>query len=188
MGAGSLVIAAGAFVLINRRHPRFLAGIKPTQLALCYFANPSRDLQRPEKDIGHLAAAAAGDDRRASRGKIAEGLYVFQTKGLDKYQVGGGRALRRIQSRRDKNKDEALALIRSDLGEALEALRTGGMDDELPIGRGSRSSWPACSSASSNTPGPTSSISTEPSARGSPTRRPRSRPALISRGPRPAPD
>ncbi len=33
---------------------------------------------------------------------------------------------------RDKNKDEALALIRSDLGEALEALRTGGMDDDLP--------------------------------------------------------
>ena len=30
--------------MINRPHPRFLAGIKPTQLTLCYFANPSRDL------------------------------------------------------------------------------------------------------------------------------------------------
>jgi hypothetical protein len=40
------------------------------------------------------------------------------------------RATQRIE--RDKDKDEALALIRSDLSEALAALRTGGVDDELP--------------------------------------------------------
>jgi hypothetical protein len=34
IGAGLLVIAAGVYLLTNRRHPRFLARIKPTQLAL----------------------------------------------------------------------------------------------------------------------------------------------------------
>ena len=38
IGAGLLVIAAGIYLLINRRHPRFLARIKPTQLALWSFA------------------------------------------------------------------------------------------------------------------------------------------------------
>ena len=34
IGAGLLLIAAGVYLLTNRRHPRFLARIKPTQLAL----------------------------------------------------------------------------------------------------------------------------------------------------------
>lgn len=38
VGAGVLVIAAGMYLLINRRHPRFLARIKPTQLTLWSFA------------------------------------------------------------------------------------------------------------------------------------------------------
>ena len=38
VGAGLLVIAAGVYLLIARRHPRFLARIKPTQLALWSFA------------------------------------------------------------------------------------------------------------------------------------------------------
>jgi hypothetical protein len=38
IGAGLLVIAAGVYLLINRRHPRFLARIRPTQLALWSFA------------------------------------------------------------------------------------------------------------------------------------------------------
>ena len=38
IGAGLLVIAAGVYLLIARRHPRFLARIKPTQLALWSFA------------------------------------------------------------------------------------------------------------------------------------------------------
>ena len=38
IGAGPLVIAAGVYLLNNRGHPRFLARIKPTQLALWSFA------------------------------------------------------------------------------------------------------------------------------------------------------
>jgi hypothetical protein len=38
IGAGLVVIAAGAHLLVARRHPRFLARIKPTQLALWSFA------------------------------------------------------------------------------------------------------------------------------------------------------
>jgi hypothetical protein len=38
IGAGVLVIAFGIFRLVNRRHPRVLARIKPTQLALWSFA------------------------------------------------------------------------------------------------------------------------------------------------------
>ncbi|MGI9479421.1 MAG: hypothetical protein ACR2PI_22150 [Hyphomicrobiaceae bacterium] len=38
VGAGLLVLAAGIFLLVNRRHPRFLARIRPTQLALWSFA------------------------------------------------------------------------------------------------------------------------------------------------------
>lgn len=38
IGAALLVIAAGAWLLIRRRHPRFIARIRPTQLALWSFA------------------------------------------------------------------------------------------------------------------------------------------------------
>jgi hypothetical protein len=38
IGAGLLVTAAGVYLLVARRHPRFLARIKPTQLALWSFA------------------------------------------------------------------------------------------------------------------------------------------------------
>jgi hypothetical protein len=38
IGASLLVIAFGSFRLINRRHPRILARIRPTQLALWSFA------------------------------------------------------------------------------------------------------------------------------------------------------
>ena len=38
IGAGLLVIVMGFYLLINRRHPRFLARIRPTQLALWSFA------------------------------------------------------------------------------------------------------------------------------------------------------
>jgi len=37
IGAGLLVIALGIYLLINRRHPRFLARVKPTRLALWSF-------------------------------------------------------------------------------------------------------------------------------------------------------
>jgi len=38
IGASAVVIAFGAFRLVNRRHPRALARIRPTQLALWSFA------------------------------------------------------------------------------------------------------------------------------------------------------
>jgi hypothetical protein len=38
IAAGLIVIAAGLYLLINRRHPRFLARIRPTQLVLWSFA------------------------------------------------------------------------------------------------------------------------------------------------------
>ena len=37
VGAGALVIAAGLYLLINRRHPRFLARIPPSRLVLWSF-------------------------------------------------------------------------------------------------------------------------------------------------------
>ncbi len=37
IGAACLVIAMGTYLLINRRHPRFLARVKPTRLALWSF-------------------------------------------------------------------------------------------------------------------------------------------------------
>lgn len=37
LGAGLLVIAVGIFLIIYRRHPRFLARVRPTQLALWSF-------------------------------------------------------------------------------------------------------------------------------------------------------
>ena len=38
IGASLLVIGFGVFLLVNRRHPRSLARIRPTQLALWSFA------------------------------------------------------------------------------------------------------------------------------------------------------
>ena len=71
IGAGLLVIAAGAYLLVARRHPRFLARIKPTQLALWSFAIATAHgaglmllpiylgiCTAGEQDADHLAAAA----------------------------------------------------------------------------------------------------------------------------------
>jgi hypothetical protein len=71
IGAGLLVIAAGVALLINRRHPRVLARIKPTQLALWSFAVATAHgagmmllpiylgiCSARQQDIGHAAAAA----------------------------------------------------------------------------------------------------------------------------------
>ena len=69
--AGLLVIAAGVYLLVGRRHPRFLARIKPTQLALWSFAVATAHgaglmllpiylgiCAAGEQDAGHQAAAA----------------------------------------------------------------------------------------------------------------------------------
>lgn len=71
IGAGLLVVAGGVYLLINRRHPRFLARIKPTRLALWSFAVATAHgaglmllpiylgiCSSRQQDIGHLAAAA----------------------------------------------------------------------------------------------------------------------------------
>ena len=71
IGAGLLVIAVGIYLLINRRHPRALARIKPTQLALWSFAVATAHgaglmllpiylgiCSAGEQDAGHQAAAA----------------------------------------------------------------------------------------------------------------------------------
>ena len=71
IGAGLVVIAAGAYLLVARRHPRFLRRIKPTQLALWSFtvatAHGAGLMLLPiylgictagERDADHLAAAA----------------------------------------------------------------------------------------------------------------------------------
>ena len=69
--AGLLVIGAGVYLLVARRHPRFLARIKPTQLALWSFAVATAHgaglmllpiylgiCAAGEQDAGHQAAAA----------------------------------------------------------------------------------------------------------------------------------
>jgi hypothetical protein len=69
IGAGLIVVGMGVYLLINRRHPRFLARIRPTQLALWSFAVAMAHgaglmlvpiflgLCRPEElDAGHTAA------------------------------------------------------------------------------------------------------------------------------------
>lgn len=71
LGAGFLVIALGAYLLINRRHPRFLARVKPSRLALWSFlaamAHGAGLMLVPiylgickfeELDAGHQAAGA----------------------------------------------------------------------------------------------------------------------------------
>ena len=71
IGAGLMVIAGGVYLLINRRHPRFLARIKPTQLAFWSFAVATAHgaglmllpiylgiCSARQQDVGHEAAAA----------------------------------------------------------------------------------------------------------------------------------
>jgi hypothetical protein len=83
IGAGLLVIAAGVYLLLDRRHPRFLARIKPTQLALWSFAVATAHgaglmllpiylgiCSAREQDAGHLAAAAL------MRGNLATAIAV----------------------------------------------------------------------------------------------------------------
>jgi hypothetical protein len=81
--AGLLVIAAGAHLLIYRRHPRFLARIKPTQLTLWSFAVAIAHgaglmllpiylgiCSAAQQDVGHEAAAAL------MRGNLSTAMVV----------------------------------------------------------------------------------------------------------------
>lgn len=69
VGAGIIVIAAGCYLLINRRHPRFLARVPPSKLALWSFlaamAHGAGLMLVPiflgicapgQQDAGHMAA------------------------------------------------------------------------------------------------------------------------------------
>ena len=83
ISAGLLVIAAGVYLLIARGHPRFLARIKPTQLALWSFAVATAHgaglmllpiylgiCTAGEQDPGHQAAATL------MRGKLGTAIAV----------------------------------------------------------------------------------------------------------------
>ena len=91
IGAGVLVIALGVYLLINRRHPRFLARVKPTRLALWSFLAAMAHgaglmlvpiylgLCAPEElDAGHRAAGAL----MASNISIAFGVAVVHTAAM----------------------------------------------------------------------------------------------------------
>jgi hypothetical protein len=71
IGAGLLVVAVGIYLLVNRRHPRFLARIRPAQLVLWSFAVATAHgaglmlvpiylglCRAQDLDAGHQAAAA----------------------------------------------------------------------------------------------------------------------------------
>jgi hypothetical protein len=83
IGAGVLVIAGGAYLLVRRRHPRFLTRIKPTELALWSFAVAIAHgaglmllpiylgvCSAAERDVGHEAAGAL------MRGSLSTAILV----------------------------------------------------------------------------------------------------------------
>ncbi len=88
IGAASLVIALGLYLLFNRRHPRFLARVPPSRLALWSFlaamAHGAGLMLVPiylgicrtlETDAGHAAAA----DLMAGNAKIAIAVAAVHT-------------------------------------------------------------------------------------------------------------
>ena len=100
--AGLVVIAAGIYLLINRRHPRALARIKPTQLALWSFAVATAHgaglmlvpiylglCRAEELDAGHQAASAliAGNVMIAILVSIVHALAMIVTGGLVAFAV-----------------------------------------------------------------------------------------------------
>lgn len=95
--AALLVIALGIYLLINRRHPRFLARVKPTRLALWSFlaamAHGAGLMLVPiylgicrtiETDAGHAAAASlmAGNIRVAVTVAVAHTLAMSISGGV----------------------------------------------------------------------------------------------------------
>jgi hypothetical protein len=97
IGAGLLVIAAGVYLLVARRHPRFLARIKPTQLALWSFAVATAHgaglmllpiylgiCSAGERDMGHLAMATLvrGNLRTAIAVSIVHATAMVITGGI----------------------------------------------------------------------------------------------------------
>ena len=102
IGAGLLAIAGGVYLLINRRHPRFLARIKPTQLALWSFAVATAHgaglmllpiylgiCSAQEQDTGHQAAAALmrGNLRTAIAVSIVHATAMIVSGGIVAFAV-----------------------------------------------------------------------------------------------------
>ena len=100
--AGLVVIAAGIYLLINRGHPRALARIKPTQLALWSFAIATAHgaglmlvpiylglCRAEELDAGHQAASAliAGNIVTAISVSIVHALAMIVTGGIVAFSV-----------------------------------------------------------------------------------------------------
>jgi hypothetical protein len=97
--AALLVIALGVYLLINRRHPRFLARVPPSRLALWSFLVAMAHgaglmlvpiylgiCQTVETDTGHAAAA----DLMAGNAGVAVGVAVVHTLAMT--LSGGGLA------------------------------------------------------------------------------------------------
>jgi hypothetical protein len=95
--AGLLLVAAGIYLLINRRHPRALARIKPTQLALWSFAVATAHgaglmlvpvylglCRADEVEAGHQAAASlmAGSLQTAIVVSIVHAAAMIVTGGI----------------------------------------------------------------------------------------------------------
>ena len=102
IGAGLLVVGAGIYLLINRRHPRFLARIRPTQLALWSFAVAMAHgaglmlvpiflglCKAEELDAGHTAAMnlMAGNVRMAVVVSLVHAAAMIVSGGLVAWAV-----------------------------------------------------------------------------------------------------
>jgi hypothetical protein len=100
--AALLVIAAGVYLLVARRHPRFLARIKPTQLAVWSFAVTTAHgaglmllpiylgiCAAGEQDAGHQAAAALmrGNLRTAIAVSIVHSAAMIVSGGIVAFAV-----------------------------------------------------------------------------------------------------
>lgn len=97
IAAGIIVVALGIYLLINRRHPRFLARVKPTRLALWSFlaamAHGAGLMLVPvflgicapsEQDAGHLAATTlmAGNLKTAILVAVTHTIAMTAAGGL----------------------------------------------------------------------------------------------------------
>ena len=100
LGAGAVVVAFGVYRLIDRRHPRALARIRPTQLALWSFAIATAHgaglmllpiylglCDAAELDAGHRASSAL------MAGNTGMALLVSLVHALSMVAVGGVIAL-----------------------------------------------------------------------------------------------
>ncbi len=100
IAAGLLVAAMGVYILINPRHPQFLARIKPTRLALWSFAAAMAHgaglmlvpiylgiCSLADADVGHQAAATL------MRGNIGTALFVSAVHTAAMVAAGGLMAL-----------------------------------------------------------------------------------------------